>query len=290
MWLVRFLVSYVMLSVFGLTLGLFLAQNARVEQLAFFGLDLSTNFAWILLGAAACGFLVALLLVLPGRIGVTLHNWALVREAGHFETELALLQEQRARLLDQHEHMLAGHQRLLLNFQQLLADHSQVVAERDQARAQLMASAAARAVDRHTVPSVPSARPRPSAEVALPAAPPRSANVVREDPSTTPKPRALQHPALRSREQVETPSSRLRAQAPAALAESGRETSGKLTVVLASVARGTFPSAPNTNSPDLVHALSSVRGLWTRAIDELLVQLRRLVRYARLHGEGLPRP
>lgn len=162
MRILRFLLIYIMLSVFGVMLSLFLAQNEHAEQLSYFGLDISTNLAWIILGAATCGFLVALLLILPGRIGVTWHNWTLGREAGQLEQQLALLHEEHERLLMQHERILEGHGRMLLRYERLLADHSRVVSERDQACAQLSASAATRVLPRPTLPPDPAAtEPRP---------------------------------------------------------------------------------------------------------------------------------
>lgn len=202
MRIVRFLLSYVMLSVFGLLLSLFLAQNSHTEQLSYFGVSLSTNFAWVVLAAAAAGFLGALLLILPGRFAATLHNWTLGREAGQLEQQVALLNEQRERLLAKHERLLEGHEHMLLRYERLLAAHSRVVAERDEAWAQLGTSGTAQLpAERDTLPPntlpppdsaaplqlvdvVPSTAPSPSPS-ASPSAPP-SETIIREVQSALP--------------------------------------------------------------------------------------------------------
>lgn len=160
MRVVRFLLSYVILSVFGVMLSLFLAQNNHAEQLAYFGVDISTNLAWVILGAGVFGFLVALLLILPGRIGATLHNWSLGREAGQLEQQLALLREQHEQLLSQHERVLDGHGRMLLHYERLLAAHTRVIAEREQAYGQFTDSRATQVLERDTPLPDPSTQPR----------------------------------------------------------------------------------------------------------------------------------
>src|SRR5438094_10449138 len=103
MWVLRYLFFYVVLSVFGLTLILFLFQNVHTEQLEFFGLEYTTNMVWVLVGAAAFGALVVLILLVPGRLAATLHNWSVEREIQHIERDLGQLQEQREYLLNRHE-------------------------------------------------------------------------------------------------------------------------------------------------------------------------------------------
>jgi hypothetical protein len=168
MRLMRFLLSYIMLSVFGLMLSMFLAQNEHTEHLAYFGLNIPTNIVWVILGAAGFGFVMALLLVLPGRVVVAWHNRTLDREAGYLERQLALLHEEREHILTRHEQVLEGHERMLLRYERLLAEHSRIIAERDEARAQLAIANAAKMQERNTLPSVSStstvsaARPRSS--------------------------------------------------------------------------------------------------------------------------------
>jgi uncharacterized integral membrane protein len=166
----RFLLSYTILSVFGVMLSMFLAQNEHTEQLAYFGLNISTNFVWVILGAAGSGFVMALLLVLPGRMVAAWRNRTLDREAGYLERQVALLHEEREDFLTRHEQVLEGHERMLLRYERLLAEHRRIIAERDEARAQLAIAGAATIQERTTLPSVSSLSPvsvgRPQSGVA----------------------------------------------------------------------------------------------------------------------------
>ncbi len=137
MRLARFILSYILLSIFALLVSIFLAQNIRLEHLAFFGLDFTFNFVWMLLGAAAFGFLLTLFLFLPSRIALSLHSRRLEREAEQLAQHVAWLQEQREDLLARHEDLLTDHQHLLHQHRRLLADYGAAVAERDQVRTQL---------------------------------------------------------------------------------------------------------------------------------------------------------
>ncbi|HLJ80796.1 MAG TPA: LapA family protein [Ktedonobacterales bacterium] len=145
MWLLRYLFFSVMLGVFGVVVLLFLGQNQRIEQLNFFGLEYTTNLVWVLLGAAAIGVLVTLVLLLPGRLAGTVHGWSLEREVRQLEQGLARLQEQRERVLARHELLLETHERVLQSYQRLVAEYGRVAAERDRVRSQLAAMEAASA-------------------------------------------------------------------------------------------------------------------------------------------------
>ena len=138
MRLVRFLFLYIAASAFGVALFLLLVQNAQKTRLVFYGREYSISLAWVLIGAAAFGGLLVLILLLPGRLAANVNNWRLEREIRQVEQELVRLQERRERLLDQHAHMLEAHDHMLLQHQRLIAEHSRVVAERDQVRKQLI--------------------------------------------------------------------------------------------------------------------------------------------------------
>jgi hypothetical protein len=163
MWLLRYLIFYIVLSVFGLTLILFLGQNLHTERLVFFGLEYTTNMVWVLVGAAAFGALVVLALLLPGRLAVTMHVWSVEREVQHVEQDLGHLQEQRERLLARHEHLLEAYERLLQGYQRLVAEHSRTVAERDRVRSQLAAGDAGDVTRAPQIPAPPPALPAPAA-------------------------------------------------------------------------------------------------------------------------------
>lgn len=158
MWVLRYLFFYVVLSVFGLTLILFLGQNVHTEQLEFFGLEYTTNMVWVLVGAAAFGAMIVLALLLPGRLSATLRSWSVEREIRHIEQDLGQLQEQREYLLTRHEDLLEAHERLLQGYHRLMAEHSRTIAERDRARSQLAAKDAAGATQTHVTSAASPAR------------------------------------------------------------------------------------------------------------------------------------
>jgi hypothetical protein len=137
MRILRFGISYVLVNIFAVLVAALLAQNAHGEHLAYFGVNVAVNMAWILLGAATFGFVLALLLLIPGRIAVGFHAWGLDREAAQLEQQVALLRDQREELLDRHEALMEGQERTLRRYHQLLAEHKEVMAERDRVRAQL---------------------------------------------------------------------------------------------------------------------------------------------------------
>ncbi len=131
MRIARFLIAYGVVSVLGVVVSLFLAQNTQVERLTFFGRDVSTSLAWIMLAATAAGFLFALLLLLPGRIAATLHIWSLRKEARQLDEELVWQSERHDELLDHHERLLSGHEWLLNVYRRTRGDLDQAISERD---------------------------------------------------------------------------------------------------------------------------------------------------------------
>ena len=131
MRIARFLIAYGVVSVLGVLVSLFLAQNTQVERLTFFGRDISANLAWIMLAATAAGFLFALLLLLPGRIAATLHIWSLRKEARQLDEELVWQSERHDELLDHHERLLSGHEWLLSVYRRTRGELDQTISERD---------------------------------------------------------------------------------------------------------------------------------------------------------------
>lgn len=156
MRLLRSLVWLVALGGLGILALLFLVQNLHTERLVFFGVVSTLNFAWALVGAAAFGFLLALVLIVPGRIATALYARMLDRELRQLEQRLAHLSEQRERLMD-------GREQLLLHYERLFAKHDQVLAERERLRAQLGAATATsvgdRAADESALGVTPSRQP-----------------------------------------------------------------------------------------------------------------------------------
>jgi uncharacterized integral membrane protein len=131
MRIARFLIAYGVVSVLGVVVSLFLAQNTQVERLTFFGRDVSTSLAWIILAATAAGFLFALLLLLPGRIAATMHIWSLRKETRQLDEELVWQSERHDELLDHHERLLSGHEWLLSVYRRTRSDLDQAISERD---------------------------------------------------------------------------------------------------------------------------------------------------------------
>lgn len=146
MRIIRFLIFYVLVSIMGLLGLIFLGLNHFTIRLDLLNAQYSVSVAWVMVGAAAFGFVVALLVLLPGRLAVGLHARSLERELRYLERKLDdsedLLEDReelRARLLAQHEALMERHERMLLRHQSLMTDHSHTLAERDDARAQLNA-------------------------------------------------------------------------------------------------------------------------------------------------------
>ncbi|HEX6798736.1 MAG TPA: LapA family protein [Ktedonobacterales bacterium] len=138
MRLLRSLLWCVTLGGLGLVALLFLVQNLHTERIVFFGLTATLNFALVVAGAVASGFLLALLLIVPGRIAAALYTRSLEREVGQLERQVAQLAEQRERLLD-------GREQLLARYERLFADRDKVIADLERLRAQLAAATAATA-------------------------------------------------------------------------------------------------------------------------------------------------
>jgi uncharacterized integral membrane protein len=131
MRIARFLIAYGVVSVLGVLVSLFLAQNTQPVQLTFFGRDLSTNLALAILAATVAGFLFAMLLLVPGRIAATLHIWSLRREAHELDEELLWQSERHDELLEHHERLLSGHEWLLNVYRRARGELDDAVRERD---------------------------------------------------------------------------------------------------------------------------------------------------------------
>jgi len=92
MRLLRFLVSYAIVTVLGVILLLFVALNHYSVSLDVFGPEYTVNVALVMAGAVAFGFVIALLLVLPGRIASAINGRRLEREVHYLEQDLIQLQ------------------------------------------------------------------------------------------------------------------------------------------------------------------------------------------------------
>lgn len=123
-------------TILGFVFTLFMTQNVQHTDIMFFGHAYTTNLALVVAGAAAVGFALALLLLLPSRIAVGLYSRALYHEAFQLDRRLARLLDQRGRWLeqqehvqDEYEHMLNEHEHILQQFHQLLSERDRLLSE-----------------------------------------------------------------------------------------------------------------------------------------------------------------
>lgn len=157
MHVIRFIISYVMVTILGVIMLFFLALNHPKVQIDLLDAQYSVSLPWIMGVAAVFGFLVALLMLLPGRIAAMVNTWSLERDLREVEQQYEELQMLRARLLADHEALVERHERMLIRFQHLVTDHREVVAEQERTHRQIAAP--------NTAPSVRSAA-EPAAQTA----------------------------------------------------------------------------------------------------------------------------
>jgi len=98
-------------------LGISVAQQDQNAQFAFLGVSLQADQHWIVAGAAALGFLLALLLatllLIPDRLASARRTGALSRQAQALEEQLRALREQYAQLQGGYRNLLEEHQRVM---------------------------------------------------------------------------------------------------------------------------------------------------------------------------------
>ncbi|HKW22866.1 MAG TPA: lipopolysaccharide assembly protein LapA domain-containing protein [Ktedonobacterales bacterium] len=275
-----------MVSVLGCMILLFLALNHYTIQIDLIKAQYPVNVALVMLGAAAFGFVMALLLLLPGRLAAGLHVRALERDVRDLERLLVdrenLLEEQedyledreelRARLIEQHEDLLARHERVLARHQALADDHDRVTAQRDEARGQLAALRIARPAASHassaatalrllpqTAPApVPTPVARPSTPV--PAAPvPAARRAIAVPVGRVAKPAsqvvAQAKPVKQPAQQIPTPEP-LRLVEPAAVVETAMETSAEAPIDTTVEAQEAVEATPTPPAPATVPVVS----------------------------------
>lgn len=115
--LISFLIGIVMAAV-AVGLGVLVAENGQSEHFTFLGTTFQGNKGWLTVGAVALGFLLAVLMLIPGRLSSAWHRWTLGRQALAREDRLRALREQHAELQGSHRRLLEEHQRVM---QQVLA-------------------------------------------------------------------------------------------------------------------------------------------------------------------------
>lgn len=88
-------------------------QNSQGVQLGFLGTTAQLNAGGAVAGAGAVGFLLALLLLLPGRLASAWRTANLSRQGQSQEKRLAALREQYAALQGSHQRLLDEHQQVM---------------------------------------------------------------------------------------------------------------------------------------------------------------------------------
>lgn len=101
-------------------LAIFAVENISLVPLRYVGKTFTGNLWWICVGSAVLGFILAFLLLAPGRVAAGWRGRTLGRERMRLQDDLAVVRAREAQLRTEHEH--------------LRAEHAQVAAERDQLR------------------------------------------------------------------------------------------------------------------------------------------------------------
>jgi len=94
-------------------LGFIAAQNPQGAQLTVLGNRLQVEQGWTVVGAAALGFLLGFLVLIPGRLASALRSGSLSRQGRRLEERLRGLREEHAQLQGSHQRLLDEHQRVL---------------------------------------------------------------------------------------------------------------------------------------------------------------------------------
>jgi uncharacterized integral membrane protein len=94
-------------------LGILVAQNTQHERLIFLGITSEVQQGLVVAGAAVWGFLIAFLLLAPGRLVSAQRGWQLGRQAKLQEAHLRALSEDYAQLRGGHQRLVEEHQRVM---------------------------------------------------------------------------------------------------------------------------------------------------------------------------------
>lgn len=94
-------------------LGIVVNQNGQSAQVAFLGESLQVAQGWSIAGAAALGFILAFLLLIPGRLASAMRTGNLSRQGRSLEERLQTLREEYAQLQGSYQRLLAEHQTIL---------------------------------------------------------------------------------------------------------------------------------------------------------------------------------
>ena len=112
-------------------LSIFVVQNSQSEQFSYLGGSLHADKGVIVAGAAVLGFLLAFLLLIPGRLASAWRGWSVGRQAQALEQRLSALREEYAGLQGSHRLLLKEHDRVM--GQMLTPAAAAAAAERERA-------------------------------------------------------------------------------------------------------------------------------------------------------------
>jgi uncharacterized integral membrane protein len=89
--------------------GVLVVQNTQSEQFTFLGATVSGNKGGVVAGAVLVGFVLAVLLLLPGRLASAWHRAHIHRQARTLEQRLVALREEHAQLNGGHQRLAEEH-------------------------------------------------------------------------------------------------------------------------------------------------------------------------------------
>jgi hypothetical protein len=95
------------------SLGFVVARNPQNAQVDVLGNSLQTGMGVIVAIAAGIGFVVAFLLLIPGRLASAWRSWSLSRQGQDMEAKLQSLRKEHAHLQGRHQHLMEEHSQML---------------------------------------------------------------------------------------------------------------------------------------------------------------------------------
>lgn len=118
-------------AVLVLALAVFALQNIGAVPVQFLGYRATGNVWWVVLAAAALGFVVAMLLMAPGRVAASWRIQGLWRQLQRQDQELATVRQQGADAEAEHNQLQQQYQQLQTQHNQLASEHQDMAAERE---------------------------------------------------------------------------------------------------------------------------------------------------------------
>jgi len=118
------------------TLAIFAVQNIETVPLKFLPYTFTGNVWWIAVGAAILGFLMALLLALPGRMAEIWHDRSTTYHVEQMNEELAAANRRKAGADAARRESQQQSQQLQTQLRQLIIEREDLIADRDRLRAE----------------------------------------------------------------------------------------------------------------------------------------------------------